>query len=67
MKLIVVSPGTFIVYLFLSLTKCLFAKNISELHRSDEIYKKIFQKSGLKIVKEATQHGMPKELFEVKM
>ncbi|RGB23221.1 alpha-N-methyltransferase NTM1 [Rhizophagus diaphanus] len=44
-----------------------FDETDSSVTRSDEIYKKIFQKSGLKIVKEKIQHGMPEELFEVKM
>jgi protein N-terminal methyltransferase len=55
------------VYLFLRLTNYLSLTYLYELHRSDEIFKNIFQKSGLKLIKEAIQPGMPGELFEVKM
>ncbi|CAG8606178.1 7757_t:CDS:2 [Funneliformis mosseae] len=44
-----------------------FDETDSSVTRSDEIFKDIFQKSGLKLIKEATQHGMPKQLYEVKM
>jgi hypothetical protein len=58
--------GTYLFLLILGLNNYyLFAQN--KLHRSEEIFKEIFQKCELNIIKEATQHGMPEGLFEVKM
>ncbi|CAJ0759844.1 3440_t:CDS:2 [Entrophospora sp. SA101] len=42
-------------------------KDDSSVTRSDKIFKEIFEKSGLKLIKEAVQFGMPEGLFEVKM
>ncbi|CAG8732628.1 656_t:CDS:2, partial [Cetraspora pellucida] len=44
-----------------------FDKDDSSVTRSDEIFKGLFQKAGLSLLKEATQHGMPDGLYEVKM
>lgn len=35
--------------------------------RSDEIYKELFKRSGLKIIKNKCQTNFPKELFKVEM
>jgi len=39
----------------------------SSVTRSDQLFKTIFKRAGLKLVYEAVQHGMPKELYPVKM
>lgn len=35
--------------------------------RSDAHYKKLFARAGLKLIRDETQKGLPKELFQVKM
>jgi len=39
----------------------------SSMTRSDELFKDIFQRSGLELVKEATQKDFPTSLYPVKM
>ncbi len=39
----------------------------SSMTRSDSLFKDIFQRSGLELVKEATQKNFPPNLYPVKM
>ncbi|CAG8537650.1 3921_t:CDS:2 [Ambispora gerdemannii] len=44
-----------------------FDEEVYSVTRSDQIFKDIFSKAGLKLLKESTQHGFPKGLFSVKI
>ncbi|CAG8481368.1 7800_t:CDS:10 [Ambispora leptoticha] len=44
-----------------------FDEEVCSVVRSDQIFKDIFHKAGLKVLKESTQHGFPKDLFPVKI
>ncbi|KAF8892541.1 methyltransferase domain-containing protein [Infundibulicybe gibba] len=45
----------------------LFDKTDSSLTRSDKAWKDVFQKAGLKVIRQQVQDGLPGELYDIKM